>query len=80
MYDAFSATPSNSEPFDALAPTYPLLERNPNTAAARDFAAHYNYVLPDRIPQDVFDRVLWQSVHGAGSRPPAPGPNAARGQ
>ena len=23
------------------------------------------------------DRLLWQSVHGAGSTPPPPGPNAA---
>jgi DNA-binding beta-propeller fold protein YncE len=80
MYDAFSPTPSNAEPFDALSPTYPLLERNPDTPAARDFARHYNMVIPDQIPQDVFDRILWRSVHGAASQPPPPGPGAVRGQ
>ena len=28
-------------------------------------------------PQRILDRILWQSVHGADSEPPPPGPNAA---
>jgi DNA-binding beta-propeller fold protein YncE len=80
MYDAFQSTPSNSAPFDLIPPSYPLLERNPNTKANRDLAHRYNFVLPDRVPQDVFDRVLWRSVHGRHPQPPPPGPNALRGQ
>jgi hypothetical protein len=80
MYDAFQPTPANSAPYDALSPTYPLLERNPNTAANRALARRYNFRSIDAVPQDVFDRVLWAAVHGAGSKPPPPGPNAARGQ
>jgi phospholipase C len=80
MYDAFTSTPSNSEPYDALSPTYPLLERNPNTPANRALARSRDFILPDRIPQDVFDRILWRSVHGAASQPPPPGPNARQGQ
>ena len=80
MYDAFRSTPSNSAPFNALAPTYPLLERNANTAANRALARGRDFVHPDRVPQDVFDRVLWYSVHGTSSQPPPPGPRAIRGQ
>ena len=39
MYDAFQSTPANAAPFHAIPPTYPLLERNPNTAADRALTA-----------------------------------------
>ena len=29
------------------------------------------------VPQQVMDRVLWQSVYGPHSKPPPPGPNAS---
>jgi len=80
MYDAFQSAPSNSEPFDVLAPTYPLLERNPNTQANRDLTRGYDFLQRDLVPQDVFDRVLWKAVHGVRSQPPPPGPNSVRGQ
>jgi DNA-binding beta-propeller fold protein YncE len=80
MYDAFQSTPANGAPFTAVTPTYPLLERNPNNAVDRALTRGYNFTLRDRVPQDVFDRVLWYAVHGRGSDPPPPGPNAARGQ
>jgi DNA-binding beta-propeller fold protein YncE len=80
MYDAFQSTPSNSAPYNAIAPTYPLLERNPNTAANRAIARAYDFRAIDRVPQDVFDRVLWHAVHGQRSAPPPPGPNAVKGQ
>jgi DNA-binding beta-propeller fold protein YncE len=77
MYEAFTSKPKNSAPFDTVAPTYPLLEENPapKTAAARA-ASHYDTTIPDQIPQRLLDRVVWQSVHGANSTPPPPGPNA----
>jgi DNA-binding beta-propeller fold protein YncE len=80
MYDAFQTSPSNSAPYDVLAPTYPLLNRNPNTAANRALTRGYDFVHRDRVPQDVFDRVLWYAVHGTGSQPPPPGPDATPGQ
>jgi DNA-binding beta-propeller fold protein YncE len=80
MYDAFRSTPSNSAPYDVVPVSYPLLERNANTAANRALTRGYNFVRPDRVPQDVFDRVLWYSAHGTSSQPPPPGPNAVRGQ
>jgi hypothetical protein len=80
MYDAFQSSPGNGEPYDVTAPAYPLLERNPNSAADRSLSRGYRWRTPDRVPQDVFDRVLWYAVHGRGSHPPPPGPNATRGQ
>lgn len=80
MYDAFSPTPANAAPYDLRAPTYPLLQRNPNTAVNRALSRGYDFVHRDQVPQDVFDRVLWRSIRGAGSPPPPPGPRAVRGQ
>jgi hypothetical protein len=81
LYDAFTPTPLNAEPFDALPATYPLLEENPAhaTSAAARRAARYTVNLPDRIPQRLLDRVLWKSVNGPASEPPPPGPNAVGG-
>ena len=80
MYDVFQSTPSNAAPYNAVAPTYPLLQRNANTAANRALTHGRDFVHPDQVTQDVFDRVLWYSVHGRGSQPPPPGPRATAGQ
>jgi DNA-binding beta-propeller fold protein YncE len=80
MYDALQSTPANAAPYDVLAPTYPLLQRNPNTAANRALTRGYDFSRTDQVPQDVLDRLLWYSVHGRDSQPPPPGPNAVRGQ
>ena len=80
MYDAFQSTPANSAPYSAISPTYPLLERNPNTAFDRAMSRGYDWTHRDQVPQDVFDRVLWYATHGPRSAPPPPGPNAVKGQ
>ena len=80
MYDVFSSKPVNSAPYSALPATYPLLERNPNTAFDRAVSRGYDWTRTDQVPQDVFDRVLWLAAHGAHSQPPPPGPNAVPGQ
>jgi hypothetical protein len=80
MYDVFAPTPVNPGPYRALPPTYPLLERNPNTAVNRALTRGYNFHGRDLVPQDVFDRVLWYALHGRDSQPPPAGPNAERGQ
>jgi hypothetical protein len=78
MYDAFTGKPDNSEPFNALAPTYPLLEENPATptSAAARAGDKFDTTIPDHISQRLLDTVLWKSVHGPNSKPPPPGPNA----
>jgi YVTN family beta-propeller protein len=82
MYDAFTSQPSNDAPFNALAPTYNLLEENPaspSSAAARA-GTKFDTTLPDRISQRLLDRIIWKSVHGPSSTPPPPGPNAEVGE
>jgi DNA-binding beta-propeller fold protein YncE len=80
MYDAFQSTPANSAPYNVLSPTYPLLQRNPNTATNRALSRGYDFARTDEVPQYVLDRILWYSVYGTSSQPPPPGPNATRGQ
>jgi phospholipase C len=82
MYDAFSGQPVNAAPFSALPATYDLLEETPAspTSAAARAGTKFDTTLPDRIPQHVLDRILWESVHGTGSEPPPPGPNAEIGE
>src|SRR3954470_15456403 len=66
MYDAFTPGPDNAAPFDAVPPTYNLLEENParpTSTAARE-AARIDTTSPDRISQRLLDTVLWQSVRG----------------
>jgi YVTN family beta-propeller protein len=76
LYDAFGSSPENSEPYNAITPQTNLLALNPSTGALARAASR----LPsstDSIPQRVMDRLLWKSVHGAGAKPPPPGPNAS---
>jgi DNA-binding beta-propeller fold protein YncE len=77
MYDAFSATPDNAEPYDALPENVNLLDTNLNTAANRALTAGLDLSHGvDRIPQRKLDAVLWKAVRGTASTPPPPGPNA----
>lgn len=78
MYDAFDADPSdNSEPYEAITPEVDLLERNTAASPNARLSERLPLEFTDRTPQRILDRILWQSVHGAGSQPPPPGPNAA---
>jgi hypothetical protein len=76
LYDAFSSTPSNIQPYSAIPPKVNLTERNSASSPAAAQSQGLNLVIPDQVPQDELDSILWQSVHGAGSLPPPPGPNA----
>jgi hypothetical protein len=77
MYDAFSPKPDNSAPFTTSPARVNLLARN--TAASPD--AKLSDRLPlwktDQVPQQTLDGIIWKSVFGANSTPPAPGPNGA---
>ncbi|MDQ6775360.1 MAG: hypothetical protein M3071_03860, partial [Actinomycetota bacterium] len=80
MYDAFTSQPVNAAPYRARTPTYPLLQRNPNTAANRALTRGYDFLHIDRVPQDMFDRILWHAIRGGRLAPPPPGPNATPSQ
>ena len=78
LYDAFDSDPSdNSAPYNAIVPAVDRNERNPSTAAAAKLSSKLPLMLPDRVPQPLLDDILWQYVHGPGSLPPPPGPNAS---
>ena len=76
MYAAFTPKPVNAAPYDAITPTYPIDEKNAATAANARLSKSLRLNNIDDIPQRLFDRILWQSVHGTKSTPPPPGPNA----
>ena len=60
----------------SLSGVSPFVRSPANRAAVRG----YDMTHTDRVPQRVLDRQLWQAVHGAGSKPPPPGPNAQPGR
>ena len=78
MYDAFQAQPSNDVPYDAIPAKVDLLARNPSSGPGAQASARLPQGL-DAIPQREMDALLWKSVHGWGSTPPPPGPNAVAG-
>jgi DNA-binding beta-propeller fold protein YncE len=77
MYDAFSATPDNSS-YDAITPERSLTALNPANAANAALSAALPFDREDAVPQELADRILWQSVFGPGSEPPPPGPHASQ--
>jgi DNA-binding beta-propeller fold protein YncE len=77
LYDAFTSTAANAEPYTAVSPQVSVTATNPNTAADRRATAGLNLNTVDQVSERQLDAMLWHSVHGAGSTPPAPGPNAA---
>ena len=80
MYDAFSGTPDNATPYAALVPKQD--RRAVNTASSPDAAlsGRLDFSGIDQVPQHTLDGILWHAVHGAGSTPPPPGPNAGAGE
>jgi DNA-binding beta-propeller fold protein YncE len=76
MYDVFTSHPDLST-YTAIKPEYSLTTPNPATAAAARLSAAMPWSAPDAVPQSIADRILWQSVYGARSTPPRPGPNAS---
>jgi hypothetical protein len=77
LYGAFSSTPSNSAPYNAIRPNVDLAARNPNTPTNRRASQGLDLTHIDRVPQRTLDRILWKYVHGKHSKPPPPGPNAS---
>ena len=77
MYDAFTSKPDNSAPVNAVPAQINLLTRN--TAASPDVKLSDSLPLrkTDTVPQQTLDMILWQSVYGANSTPPPPGPNGS---
>jgi DNA-binding beta-propeller fold protein YncE len=77
MYDVFSPKRVNAAPVTNVPARIDLLTRN--TAASPDAQLSNGLALgkPDQVPQQQLDTILWQSVYGGNSTPPAPGPNGS---
>jgi hypothetical protein len=76
MYDVFSGTPDNTA-YTAIKPERSLTALNPANAANAQLSAALPFDRPDAVPQELADRILWQSVFGKDSIPPRPGPNGS---
>lgn len=76
MYDVFSGTPTNSAPFTTIPAKVDLLARNDSASPDAKLSNSLNLQSIDRVPQDTLDRIIWHSVYGPSSTPPAPGPGA----
>ena len=77
MYAAFSGKPVNLAPYRALVPAQDRWALNTARSPGAAASSRMDFRTPDAIPQRELDAVLWQSVHGAQSNPPPPGPGAS---
>ena len=60
------------EPYKAVVPVISLNEMNRPDAPGAKESARWDFTHPDRAPEAELNRVIWQSIHGRGSIPPAP--------
>ena len=60
------------EPYTALQPGISLTEMNTPDAPGAKESLRWDFTHPDRAPEAELNRVIWQSVRGANSLPPAP--------
>ena len=77
LYNAFSSRPTNGAPYDAISPNVSVTATNPNSAADRRATAGLEFNVPDQVPEQQFDAMLWHGAHGWKSKPPPPGPDAS---
>ena len=60
------------EGYTALQPQISLDEVNPNNAPGAQESERWDFSGPDRAPEQELNRVIWKSVKGVDSEPPAP--------
>ena len=77
LYDALTANPGNSAPYDVLPPNVDVTAVNPNTQLNAAAVRGLDFKGADQVPQSVLDAMLWAYRHGFKSAPPPPGPNAS---
>jgi hypothetical protein len=81
LYDAFISGGEKPDVegtrYTAIQPQQSLTEVNPADAPNARLSSAMPWDKVDFVPQRISDRILWQSVYGAGSQPPPPGPNAS---
>jgi DNA-binding beta-propeller fold protein YncE len=81
LYDAFVSADEQPDVdgtrFQAIQPQQSMTETNPSNAASARLSASLPWNHVDAVPQRLADRLIWQSVFGADSKVPPPGPNAS---
>jgi phosphoesterase family protein len=60
------------DPFTARRPEVPLEEQNAANAPGARESARWDFSRPDAAPEQALNRVIWQSIKGPNSEPPAP--------
>jgi DNA-binding beta-propeller fold protein YncE len=60
------------DPYTVLQPSLSLTEMNTPDAPGAKESSRWDLTHPDRAPEAELNRVIWQSVRGADSLPPAP--------
>lgn len=76
MYDAFTLTPVDT-PYSAIKPLQDLFAISTGKTQSAALSAALPWDLMDAVPQQVSDRILWESVYGDSLPPPPAGPNAS---
>jgi DNA-binding beta-propeller fold protein YncE len=76
MYDAFTNV-ADDTPYTAQLPAQSLTALNTSQSANAALSEQLPFTTLDAVPQEISDRILWQAVYGANSKPPAPGPHAS---
>jgi DNA-binding beta-propeller fold protein YncE len=78
IYDAFDTTADvESTRYAAISPTQSLKQLNTPASPDAALSAKLPFDRLDLVPQMVMDGILWHSVYGEASTPPAAGPDAS---
>ena len=70
LADIFAAAPDLT-PYDAIAPTQDLNDKNPQNTAAAHMSEGLDLSAPDRIDDEVYNRILWLMLKGDAPPPAA---------
>ena len=70
LADIFAATPDLT-PFDPITPTQDLNEKNPAKTAAARMSEGLDLSTPDRVDDQVYNRILWLMLKGDTPQPAA---------
>jgi hypothetical protein len=68
--DIFAATPDLT-PFDPITPKQDLNQKNPEKTAAARMSEGLDLSAPDRVDDQVYNRILWMMLKGDAPRPAA---------
>jgi len=70
LSDIFATTPDLT-PYDPAIPTQDLNEKNPEKTAAARMSEGLDFSAPDRVDDQLYNRILWMMLKGDVSPPPA---------